>query len=104
MTARIRYHIMPYIQAQAAKAQPPEVPCSNHKRNLSLYQVLFDVVVKYDSYGHNRLELNHLSGYFSKICQDINQMNMKSFYFCTTEKKVAFLIGQGRLYGTLRYM
>ena len=43
------------IQAQGAKAQLTGGPYSNHKRNLIISSI-FDGVVKYDLYGHNRLE------------------------------------------------
>ena len=67
---------------QGTKVQPQKVPVQI-PRGISFYQVFFYVVGK---------------------CPDISQMNMKSFYFCTTEGKGALLIGHGRLYGTLRYV
>ena len=89
---------MPYTSA-GCEGTTPESPCSNPKRKLSLYQVVFYVVVKYDSYGHNRLELNHILGCFSQIRQDEHEITL----LLPNRKEGTLLIGHGRLYGTLRY-
>ena len=39
-----------------------------------------------------------------QICEDMSQMKMQLFYFFTTEKKGALLIGHVLLYGTLWYI
>ncbi len=49
------YCKVPYTSAGYEDAIP-RIPCSDQKKNLSLFQILSDDVVEFDLYGHNRLE------------------------------------------------
>ena len=91
---------MPYTSAGHEGTTPRRSLFKSQEESLIISNIFY-AVVKYDSYGHYRPELNHISGCFSQICQDISQMNMKSFQFCTTEKEGALVIGHGRLYMAL---
>ena len=100
----MRHLLYNVVYKRRARRHNPQKVHVEITRGISHYfQYFFEVVVKYASMGITDLNTSYFRVFYSHFCQDISQMTI-SFYFCTTEKKGALLIGHGCLYGTLRYV